>query len=143
MCYQQWQLFERAYAVRSPAIEAEYAHDERTALGLYDCLIPNLRDYRKRKVTASYFTSSDIIDDIKARQRVLELELKLETKRSAPIAAECRNLVYKVDKLERENSIINWIVRAAEHDFNLKAEQITDNYEQLQKDHSELIRKST
>ena len=46
----QWQLFERNLALKSPVMEAEYAMDDRTALSLYDCLIPKLREHRKLKI---------------------------------------------------------------------------------------------
>ena len=39
-------MFEKAYAMRTPVMEAEYSHDDRTALSLYDCLIPRLREHR-------------------------------------------------------------------------------------------------
>ena len=38
--HSQWRLYEQAFMMKSPAMEAEYAHDDRTALSLYDCLIP-------------------------------------------------------------------------------------------------------
>ena len=51
--------------MKSPALEAEYAHDDRTSLGLYDCLVPRLREHRKLKIRAGY-KMDDIIADIKA-----------------------------------------------------------------------------
>lgn len=47
MIYDNWLMFERAHMLRSPTFEVEYAHDERSPLGLYDCLIPKLREHRK------------------------------------------------------------------------------------------------
>jgi len=38
-----WKLTELALAQKSPALEAEFALDERTPLGLYDCLVPALK----------------------------------------------------------------------------------------------------
>ena len=46
----KWRMFEHAFALTTPALEAEYAHDERTALNLYDCLIPRLREHRRLRI---------------------------------------------------------------------------------------------
>ena len=45
-----WLIFERAYALKTPVMEAEFAHDERSALSLYDCLIPRIREHRRLKI---------------------------------------------------------------------------------------------
>ena len=34
----------------SPAVEAEFAHDERSPLCLYDCVIPRLREHRRLQI---------------------------------------------------------------------------------------------
>ena len=49
--HDQWRLFEKAYCLRSPALEAEFVFDRRSALGMYDCVIPQLKEYRKLVVT--------------------------------------------------------------------------------------------
>ena len=49
--YDRWLLFEQAYCLRSPAHEAEFVFDNRSALGLYDCVIPQLKEHRKLEVT--------------------------------------------------------------------------------------------
>ena len=38
-------------AKKMPAMEAEFAHDERSALSLYDSLVPRLREHRKLEVS--------------------------------------------------------------------------------------------
>ena len=38
---------EVALALKSPVMEAENAIDDRTALSLYDCLIPKLKEQRR------------------------------------------------------------------------------------------------
>ena len=48
---QRWRLFEEAYCLRSPALEAEFVFDRRSAIGMYDCVIPQLKEYRKLEVT--------------------------------------------------------------------------------------------
>ena len=50
----RWNHSERALALKSPVMEAEYAFDQRTALSLYDCLIPTLREQRRLWVQRDY-----------------------------------------------------------------------------------------
>lgn len=44
---------ERLVALKTPVMEAEYAIDERSALSLYDCLVPALKEHRRFKVQAN------------------------------------------------------------------------------------------
>ena len=37
-------------ALKTPCMQAEHVIDEGTALSLYDCLIPKLREHRKFKL---------------------------------------------------------------------------------------------
>ena len=46
-CRNNWSIIERAYAMKSPIMEAEYALDERTPLSLYNCMIPMLKEHRR------------------------------------------------------------------------------------------------
>ena len=41
---------ERCFALKTPVMEAEFALDERSALSLYDCLIPTLKEHRRFKI---------------------------------------------------------------------------------------------
>ena len=43
-------FLELAYVEKTPVMEAEYALDERTALSLYDCLTPTLKEHRRFKI---------------------------------------------------------------------------------------------
>ena len=45
--HSQWQLYEKALALKTPVMEAEYAIENRTSLSLYDCLIPAIREHRR------------------------------------------------------------------------------------------------
>ena len=56
-------------------MEAEYAMDDRTALNLYDCLIPKLRENRRFLVKKNAALS---IADFKAQIQVKSLDLQLE-----------------------------------------------------------------
>ena len=40
-------VLEKAIALRTPVMEAEFAIDDRTSLNLYDCLIPKIREHRR------------------------------------------------------------------------------------------------
>lgn len=66
-----WLMFEKAYAMRSPTMEAEYAHDDRTALSLYDCLIPKLREHRLLKIRPGIYTGEHLLIDMKAKMRTM------------------------------------------------------------------------
>ena len=57
-------MFEHAYAMTTPALEAEFAHDDRSALSLYDCLIPRLREYRMLKVRPE-FHAQNLVQDLR------------------------------------------------------------------------------
>ena len=57
-------------------MEAEFAHDERSALSFYDSLIPKLREHRKLETSIELALSKRImlIDDGRAKLRALELQ---------------------------------------------------------------------
>ena len=44
-----WKL-EQKLAIKTPVFEAEHAIDERSALCMYDCLVPKLKEHRRFKV---------------------------------------------------------------------------------------------
>lgn len=65
---------EQCFALKTPVMEAEYALDERTSLGLYDCLVPMLKEHRRFKIN---FEEKFSVNDFKTQQRVKELEYEL------------------------------------------------------------------
>ena len=69
---------EQLLAMKGPVMEAEYAIDERTALELYDCLRPRIKEHRRFKIQrdAAFSTA-----DLKAQIRVNDQKLLLEEKR--------------------------------------------------------------
>ena len=67
--YANWRAFEQAYALMSPALEAEFAHDERSPLCLYDCIIPRLREHRRLKIRPE-FVRDNIVEDLKTQERI-------------------------------------------------------------------------
>ena len=54
---------ETIVAMKTPVMEAEYAIDDCTAMSLYDCLIPKLREHRR-----FHFCKEDkfSVEDLKA-----------------------------------------------------------------------------
>ena len=54
--------------MRSPALEAEFVFDNRSALGLYDCVVPQLKEHRKLEVTQDLIAKTDIVDDLKMKK---------------------------------------------------------------------------
>ena len=57
-------MFEHAFSLTSPVLEAEYAHDERSPLNLYDCLIPRLREHRRLRIQPE-FQKAELVRDLK------------------------------------------------------------------------------
>ena len=62
---------EERLAMRSPTLEAEHAIDDRTALTLYDCLMPQLREHRKFRIAKDAQFS---IEDFNAQLKIRTLE---------------------------------------------------------------------
>ena len=77
---QYWMMTETALAQKSPVMEAEYAYDERTALSLYDCLIPKLKE-NVRLIRPKYYTET--VEDYVSKSKIRHLELEL-SKRKVP-----------------------------------------------------------
>ena len=61
MLLERWNFFEKAYIMRSPALECEFAHDERTQLSLYDSVIPKLREHNKLRIRPELRSDKDYI----------------------------------------------------------------------------------
>ena len=60
-------LFEVFIAMKMPALEAEFAHDEKSPLSLYDCLVPHLREHRKLIIWPEISSSKSLFDDESAK----------------------------------------------------------------------------
>lgn len=89
--HENWITFETAYSMMSPALEAEFAHDERSPLGLYDCVIPRLREYRRLQIRPELYFSQ-VLQDLKTQERIRATELRLEHIRYPKVEAERRYL---------------------------------------------------
>ena len=59
-------------------MEAEYAYDDQTALSLYDCLIPKLKE-NVRLIRPKDYTET--VEDYVYRSKILHYELELSKKR--------------------------------------------------------------
>ena len=90
--YDRWHLFEQAYCLRSPALEAEFVFDNRSALGLYDCVVPQLKEHRKLEVTQDLIAKSSLVDDLKMKKEVYALEKESDEKKLIRSEAKNRQL---------------------------------------------------
>ena len=77
--------------MNSPALEAEYAYDERTALNLYDCLIPRLREHRRLRIQPE-FQRIDLLKDLRMTEHIRKMELELALVSQPKVLAERRSL---------------------------------------------------
>ena len=136
MLRNRWMTYEHACAIKSPVMEAEYAHDDTTALSMYDCLIPKLREWRKFRIRPEIKYKEMLVQDMKAHQRVLELEFKLQEKLLPGLQAENKELKEKVKELEHEAVMVKWFKQILEPEIAVKANDIIRKYEELQKEHA-------
>ena len=61
-------LLEGALSMKTPVMEAEYAMDDRTALNLYDCLVPKLREHRRFRIQKdAAFSIADFKEQYKVK----------------------------------------------------------------------------
>ena len=136
-------MFEKAHMLRSPTLEVEYAHDERSPLGLYDCLIPKLREHRKLSLPPEiYYSTQNLMDDIRAKQKVLSLELELKQNNLPKYQRKLEKAKKKAHQLKKETQIIDWLSKAVESNFILDAGNILEEFDELKITHQKLKRQS-
>ena len=70
-------MLELRLACKSPTLDAEFALDEKTPLILYDCLIPQLKENRRFRITKD---SEFSIADFYTQQKIVELQREIEQK---------------------------------------------------------------
>ena len=116
--------------LKTPALEAEYAHDDRSPLQLYDCLIPKLREHRMLQIRPEY-ASTNLINDLKMQKEVFELELKVMKNRGLipKLRGKIEHYKIRLDQLKHEASEIKSVTQAVQLDHRLDAENIIENYE--------------
>lgn len=110
MLRDRWMTYEHTCAMKSPVMEAEYAHDDTTALSMYDCLIPKLREWRKFRIRPEIKYREMLVPDMKAHQRVLELQFELQEKLLPGLQADNKELKEKVEELEHEAVMVKWLM---------------------------------
>ena len=69
-----WIIYEKAYCMKTPVCETEFAMDERSPLQLYDCLVPRLREHRKLHIPFELYTDKQMLEDLKAKKQIMELQ---------------------------------------------------------------------
>ena len=105
----QWIAYlEEVVALKTPVMEAEYALDERTTLSLYDCLIPQLKEHRRFKLISDDHRFS--INDVRAQQRVLQLEWDIGERAQPRLIDENRNQRKKLEQQDRELETLQWYI---------------------------------
>ena len=116
--------------LKTPALEAEYAHDDRSPLQLYDCLIPKLREHRMLQIRPEY-ASTNLINDLKMQKEVFELELKVMKNRGLipKLRGKIEHYKIRLDQMKHEASEIKSVTKAVQLDHRLDAENIIENYE--------------
>lgn len=137
--YDQWRMFEHAFIQAGPALAAEYALDDRTAINLYDCLIPKLHEHRKFKIRPEfYYTEKKQVENWgwgaaseKVKMMSLEMELTMEGMQKEmdrlcdqladfklvtqpQLEAEKKELEKKVENLENELGIVTYLEKVVE-----------------------------
>ena len=83
--YNNWQLTERAFLLRAPVREAEYAIDDWTPLRNFDCMIPQIKETRLFRIKPM---SEFSMEDFKAQQKIKQLEWDLSKKAMPLLKAE-------------------------------------------------------
>ena len=96
---------EQMVALKTPVSEAEHAIDERTALSLYDCLIPKLKEYRKFRIQVEDKDKLKI-DDFKAQLMVRHLDFEIVKRKMPELISENREMKFKLIQQDKEFEIV-------------------------------------
>ena len=118
-------------------MEVEYAYDERTALSLYDCLVPKLKEHRRLIRPKDYIQT---IYDYQAKQQASHYEYELEKKRMPKLLHENGLLKARIEQLEVELELVAWQVEVMED--GLDTREVVKRYTELTKAHKLLEKKS-
>ena len=100
---EQVAMLETALASKSPMLEAENAIDESTALKMYDCLVPHIKEHRRFKILPDSLFS---ISDFNAMYKVKKLEATIQKEETPKIKEENAKLKVQVIHLENELSVV-------------------------------------
>ena len=133
MILDSWILVELSLAQKSPTMEAEFALDEKTALSLYDCLVPVLKEQRRFKIMPDTSLS---ISDFRTQLKVSQLQRELEQKSLPRMKKENERLKEHLEQLKNEVSIINWYLDIYEDGGDTK--EVIEQYAILKNEHKRL-----
>ena len=133
MILDSWILVELSLAQKSPTMEAEFALDEKTALSLYDCLVPVLKEQRRFKIMPDTSLS---ISDFRTQLKVSQLQRELEQKSLPRMKKENERLKEHLEQLKNEVNIINWYLDIYEDGGDTK--EVIEQYAILKNEHKKL-----
>ena len=133
MILDSWILVELSLAQKSPTMEAEFALDEKTALSLYDCLVPVLKEQRRFKIMPDTSLS---ISDFRTQLKVSQLQRELEQKSLPRMKKENERLKEHLEQLKNEVNIINWYLDIYEDGGDTK--EVIEQYAILKNEHKRL-----
>jgi hypothetical protein len=118
-------------------MEAEFAVDESSALSLFDCLVPSMKEFRRYKINLNdKFT----VADFKVQQEVKMLEWDLHRSRMPVLIEDNDYLARKNEQLMKELEIVNWYIRVMEDGLDTK--ELIKKYYNLQQKTERLKRKT-
>ena len=105
-------------AIEKPVEEAQYALDKKSALKLYDCLVPEIAAYRPLKL-------KDMSIDTRTVNYQAKLELAYLDKKSASwklplLVKENSHLVEQNKRLNEDLEIVRWYIAIMEQGRNSK-----------------------
>lgn len=103
---------ELAYAQKAPTMQAEHAIDDRTgALGLYDCIIPALKEHRKYRFKKDEPFS---IEDFKAQLELKRIEMELQRQEVPQLRYELEVMKRRKEQLESQVEVVRWYLDVME-----------------------------
>ena len=108
---------EQMVALKTPCMQAEHVIGDASALSLYDCLVPKLREHRRFKVLKDQPFS---IDDFKAQLKVRQLEAEIQQSQLPDKINECELLKEKIAQMENEEDLVKWYINVMENGVNAK-----------------------
>ena len=128
---------ENRLSSKTPVLEAENAVDDRTALSMYDCLIPRLKEHRRFKIFKdSIMTTADF----QAIQAVREIERELKIAQLPSVKAELQIEKKKTTQLKEEFDVIQWYITLFEDGKDSK--EVIEEYYELREIHEQYVKNS-
>ena len=108
---------EQMVALKSPCMQAEHVIDDASALSLYDCLIPKIREHRRLKV---FRDSPYSVEDFRAQLKVRQLEAEIQQSQLPEKVKECELLKEKIAQMQSEGDLVQWYINVMESGVNTK-----------------------